>query len=165
MSDIFSEVRFEKIPKMRVARYVIISPNPEDDVIKHMDSWAKESGLLDIPEWPPRKFGWDFPFVSDEQREKHGLRGYVYCYTIPEDFEPKSHAVQITYINEDEYAVLRIMEPFENPFERIPGGWEKLHDYVDKSEYKPTRHDNRYWMEEVVVNSTQTYMDIYYPIR
>jgi hypothetical protein len=70
MSDVFSEVRFEKIPKMRIARYVIISPNPEDDVIKHMDDWARESGLLDVPGWNARKFGWDFPFVSDEQKEK-----------------------------------------------------------------------------------------------
>ena len=165
MNDIFSEIRFEKIPRMRIARYVIISPNPEGDVIKHMDNWAKESGLLDVAGWVSRKFGWDFPFVSDVQREAYGLRGYVYCCTIPEDFEPKTHSVEITYLDADEYAVLRIKEPFANPFERIPEGWAKLHEYVDKSEFKPTRHENRCWMEEVVFDGAKTCMDIYYPIR
>ncbi len=80
--------RSKRVERFKMARYVIISPNPEDDVIAHMEKWAENSGLLQRPDYVPKRIGWDFPFVSKQQQEKFGLRGYVCAYVIPEDFEP-----------------------------------------------------------------------------
>ena len=46
MRDVFSEISLTTVEKFKFARYVIISPNPEDDVMGYMERWAKNSGLL-----------------------------------------------------------------------------------------------------------------------
>ena len=62
---IYSEVKIRKVPAFQMARYVMISPNPEDDVQTYMKNWAKKSGLLSKA--PDAKLiGWDFPFISQE---------------------------------------------------------------------------------------------------
>lgn len=68
MRDVFSEISLTTVEKFKFARYVIISPNPEDDVMGYMERWAKNSGLLHYPGYTPRMIGWDFPFVSEEQK-------------------------------------------------------------------------------------------------
>ena len=165
MENIYSEIKFEKQPRMRIARYVIISPNPECDVMNYMDNWAEKSGLLEVADFTPRKIGWDFHCVSEEQKTQFNLRGYVYCYTLPEDFTPKCDGAEIAYIEADEYAVLRITDPFADPFARIGGGWQKVFDYVQNSEYKTKVWDNRYCFEEIIEIDGVTYMDIYIPTR
>lgn len=61
MDSIYSDIRIVSLPKMRIARYVIISPNPEHDSISYMDNWARNSGLLDLKDYKSRRIGWDFP--------------------------------------------------------------------------------------------------------
>ena len=165
MDNIYSEITFKKLPKMKTARYVMISPQPEDDVIRYMDHWAKESGLLDVADYTPRKFGWDFPFVSEEQKAKFQLRGYVYLYTLPDDFTPKCDGVEIATLEADEYAVMRITEPMNNPFETIPNGWGRLFQFVQNSGYKTKSWENRFCLEEVIEIDGITYMDIYVPVK
>lgn len=164
MDSIYNEVEFKKLPKMRVAMYRVISQTPEDDVINYMDNWAKESGLLDVADYIPRKFGWDYPHLSEEQKSNN-LRGYEFCYTIPENFTPKTEGADILYIESDEYAVIRVTDPFINPFDTIPNGWRKLYEFVNAGEFKTIHWNNRYAMEEVIEINGITYMDIYFPIR
>ncbi|MCL2592593.1 MAG: hypothetical protein FWD82_04425 [Defluviitaleaceae bacterium] len=164
-NNIYSEIKIVALEKVKVARYVIISPSPENDVVAYMNNWAKNSGLLDVKGYMPRKFGWDFPFVSEEQRAKFNLRGYVYLYTLPENFTPKCDGAEITYLEADEYAVMRITEPFNNPFETIPNGYKKLFEFVQSSEYKTTTWESRYCLEEVIEINGITYMDIYIPVK
>ena len=54
MRDVFSEISLTTVEKFKFARYVIISPNPEDDVMGYMERWAKNSGLLHYPGYTPR---------------------------------------------------------------------------------------------------------------
>ena len=82
---IYSEVEIRKVPAFKMARYVMISPNPEADVQNYMNNWGKESGLFKAD--PNAKLiGWDFPFVSQEQQTRFGLHGYVAAYILPEGF-------------------------------------------------------------------------------
>ena len=74
--DAYSDIRVETINRFRMARYVVISPEPENDSIDHMKKWLVESGLLDYPGYNPRLIGWDFPHLSPEQVNVYGLRGY-----------------------------------------------------------------------------------------
>lgn len=166
MSDsIYSEIKIVTLPRFKVARYVIISPNPEDDVIAYMDGWAERSGLLDTPGYTKRRIGWDFPFVSKEQTERFGLRGYVAAYIIPEDFEPKCPGAEIAYIEEDTYATITVTEPMTDPFVTIPGGYKKLLDFINSGEYKTQWRDNRICFEESYVKENVEYMDIYFPVK
>lgn len=46
--EVYSEVTIKNVKGFRMARYVMITPNPEDDVSRYMDEWATRSGLLAI---------------------------------------------------------------------------------------------------------------------
>ena len=165
MNNIYSEVRFEKLPKMKIAKHTVVSLNPEEDVSKYMDNWAKESGLLALKDYTPRSFGWDDDVDEEIKKSNPHFRAYAKCITLPEDFTPKNNDIEILYIEADEYATLRITDPFSNPFEKIPGGWQKLWAYVQNSGYMPTVWDNRYSFEEIIETDGVIYMDLYIPVK
>ena len=75
--DYYSPVSIVTVSAFTLGRYVIISPQPENDVQMYLGRWAAISGLYDFAP-RPRQIGWDFPFVSMEQQNRFGLRGYVY---------------------------------------------------------------------------------------
>lgn len=164
MNDSYSEITIQTVERFRMARYVIISPNPEDDVNAYMDRWAQQSGLLDVPGYAPRKIGWDFPFVSKQQQEQFGLRGYVSAYVIPEDFTPACGGAEITYRDTDEYAVITVTDPFTAPFEKIPGGYHKIFEHTTPKGWTVRDYGNRICMEHVYEKDGVTYMEIYVPV-
>ena len=43
--EIYSEVTIKTVKAFRMARYVMVTPKPEDDVNAYMDNWARQSGL------------------------------------------------------------------------------------------------------------------------
>ena len=108
MDQVYSEISLKRVEKFRLARYVMVSPNPENDAMEYMERWAKNSGLLDYPGYTPRRIGWDFPFVTEEQKEKFGLHGYVAAYIIPEDFDPSCKGAELAVQETDHYAVITI---------------------------------------------------------
>jgi len=161
----YSEIRTISLPDWRIARYVIISPNPEDDVNAYMENWAKASGLLDYQGYTPKRIGWDFPHLSMEQMEKYHLRGYVSAYVIPEDFTPMCKGAEITILKADTYAMITIKDPFKNPFIVIPKAYQHLMEYAKKNHCQPTNWDERLAFEEVYEKDGITYMDVYTPIN
>ena len=84
--EIYSKVEIRKVPSFKMARYVMISPNPEDDVQSYMRKWGEKSGLFAFDS-KAKMIGWDFPFVSQEQQTRFGLHGYVAAYVIPKDLK------------------------------------------------------------------------------
>jgi AraC family transcriptional regulator len=159
MSEIFSEVEIRKLPKMRVGSFIVISRYPEIQVVDYMHQWAKKQSSPALPD--QRGFGFDYP-VSDAQK-KLGMRGYEFWLSIPEDWRESDYVV-IKEIPEDEYAVLRITEPFADPFDSIPTGWKKLSAWVKNGYCKGKWSQTRYCLEEVIEKEGKTYMDIYIPI-
>ncbi|MDD4157633.1 MAG: hypothetical protein PHY08_13795 [Candidatus Cloacimonetes bacterium] len=158
--NIYSEIKTVTLKRFKVARYVIISPNPEQNVISYMDNWAKRSGLLDFPNYEPKRIGWDFPFVTKEQQEKFGLRGYVSAYVIPEDFEPKCCGAEMAYIQEDTYATLTIKDPHSDSCKIIPHAYQLLLSFA-----KTKSWENRLAFEEEYEKDGVHYMDIYVPYQ
>lgn len=84
--EIYSEITIRHVDAFRMARYVMITPNPEDDVNAYMENWAGRAGLLACKP-DAMLIGWDFPHVSLEMQNRFGLRGYVAAYVLPEGFE------------------------------------------------------------------------------
>ena len=44
-SEIYSAIQLKRVASFQMAAYVMISPNPEDDVNGYMERWAINSGL------------------------------------------------------------------------------------------------------------------------
>ena len=104
--EIYSSIQIKRISAFKMASYVMISPNPESDVIGYMERWAANSGLKSAVS-QVKCIGWDFPFVSQEQQNRFGMHGYVAACIIPEGFETDYPGVQYSENMEADYAVLR----------------------------------------------------------
>lgn len=162
MEYTFSDVKVEKLETMYVASSRVISHNPEEEVIAFMNRW-RESNRIDPL---ARNFGFDIP-VSEEQGSQ-GLRGYEYWVEVPED-TPVSEGVRLKKVEEATYAILRITNPFSDPFETIPAGWRKLAEWANEHGYMPissqeTGCKDRYWLEEILELDGNTNMDLYFPL-
>ena len=40
--EIYSEITIKRVKAFRMARYVMVTPNPEDDVNEYIDRWAQK---------------------------------------------------------------------------------------------------------------------------
>lgn len=159
--DYFSAISIVKVPSFTLGRYVIISPQPENDVHMYLDNWAKMSGLY-AHTAKPRQIGWDFPFVSMEQQNRFGLRGYVAGWIFPDGFEPKVPGVEIYTQAESTYARITVQDPFRSAFDRIPKGYQRILEYLGASGFKENHGvDFLGCFEEVYEKDGVTYMDIY----
>lgn len=132
----YSEIVIKEVAGFRMARYVMITPCPENDVNAYMDRWALDSGLLDVSDFKPKRIGWDFPFVSMEQQNRFGLRGYVAAYILPDGFEPKCPGAEIAGQETAKYACITIRDPFSRAFELIPGAYKKILEYLGMNGFK-----------------------------
>ena len=157
----YSKVRIERVPGFSLARTVVISPQPEDDLHELLMLWADKSGLRKV-EKEPIELGWDFPFVSLEQQNRFGLRGYAGGLVVPEGFVPDCGGCEIYTQGETDYAVVTIREPSVNAFERIPGGYKKIIRYLAENGY-PERHFEEYLdcMERLYEKDGTMFMDVY----
>lgn len=137
----YSAVSVVSVPAFTLARYIIISPQPENDVQRYLDHWAQCNGLKQLS-GPERQIGWDFPFVSMEQQNRFGLRDYVAGWILPEGFIPECPGVEIYNRAEALYAQAQITvrDPFRAAFERIPGGYQRILQYLGANGFKKTRN-------------------------
>jgi len=159
--DYFSAVSIVPFPAFSMARYVIISPQPEDDVQMYLDNWAKKSGLYAFIS-NPRQIGWDFPFVSMEQQNRFGLRGYAAGWILPEGFECNCPGVEVYRQESTHYAKITVRDPFRAAFDRIPKGYQKILEFLGANGFKENHGtDFLGCFEEVYVQEGQTFMDIY----
>lgn len=159
--EIYSKVEIRKVPSFKMARYVMISPNPEDDVQSYMRKWGEKSGLFAFDS-KAKMIGWDFPFVSQEQQTRFGLHGYVAAYVIPEGFETNCPGVEFAQNLEAEYAVITVTEPFVQPFERIPTGYKHIMEFLQANNFKDKQCDDILGcFEHEYEENGVYYMDIY----
>ena len=42
-NEIYSEITIKKVKAFQMARYVMLTPNPENDVNAYIDNWAHQS--------------------------------------------------------------------------------------------------------------------------
>lgn len=133
--DIYSEIVIKTVKPFRMGRYVMITPNPEEDVNAYLDTWAQKSGLLEVnPD--AKRIGWDFPYISSELQNRFGLRGYVAAYILPDGFEPVCSGVEFANQAEADYAVITIYNPFAAAFERIPNAYKRILEYLQVNGFK-----------------------------
>lgn len=160
-SDTFSDVTIKKVNGFRMARYVMISPNPEDDVNRYMDSWAQLSGLLEsCPD--AKRIGWDFPFVPPELHIRFGLHGYVAAYILPKGFETDFPGVEYALQAEADYAVITVYDPFKSAYERIGGAYKRILEHLQANGFREKpKQDVLSCFEYVYEKDGVTCMDVY----
>ncbi len=159
--EIYSEIKIKTVKPFRMGRYVMITPNPEDDVLAYLDAWAQKSGLLDVKP-DAMKIGWDFPYVSSELQNRFGLRGYVAAYILPDGFEPSCPGVEYANQIEADYAVITIYDPFAAAFERIPNAYKRILEYLQANGFKEKPKDDVLsCFEHVYEQNGMTCMDVY----
>lgn len=159
--EVYSKVQIKRVAPFRMARYVIISPNPESDVNEYMEKWAINSGLKALNP-NARMIGWDFPFVSQEQQNRFGMHGYVAAYILPEGFDTEYPGVEYAENAEADYAMITIKEPFIRPFERIPNAYKIIMEYLQTNNFKEKQQDNIVsCFEHEYEENGIVYMDVY----
>ena len=122
---------------------------------------SQESALAQANR-PLRMIGWDFPFVSKEQQNRLGLRGYAAGWILPEGFEPRSPGMELISQSAARYAKLTVSDPFREAFDRIPKGYQRILSYLGANGFKES-HGSEFLpcFEEVYEQEGVTYMDIY----
>lgn len=159
--DYFSPVTLVTVPAFTLGRYVIISTQPESDVQLYLDHWARRSGLYEAVEHP-RQIGWDFPFVSMEQQNRFGLRGYAAGWILPEDFDAELPGLEIYRQDTARYARITLRDPFLAAFDRIPKGYQRILEYLGANGFKENHGESFLaCFEEVYEKDGTVFMDIY----
>lgn len=159
--EVYSEIIVKKVKAFKMARYVMLTPNPEDDVNFYMENWARRSGLLDFQP-DAMRIGWDFPFAISELQNRFGLRGYVAAYILPEGFETNCPGVQYSENAEADYAMITIKDPFVQPFERIPNAYKLIMEYLQANNFKEKQQENIIsCFEHEYEKNGIIYMDVY----
>jgi AraC family transcriptional regulator len=156
MSEI--EVRVIKLPPMRVATINAYCEEPENQAFQKMLAWARAHNLLDKPY---RTFGFDNPTQSPGTPN----RGYDVWLTVDEMVQADGE-IRIVDFPGGLYAVTRVA--VKNPWEDIPGTWQKLVKWRESSKYHEARHQ---WLEEHIgpldiMGGDQPFtLDLHLPIR
>lgn len=156
----YSEVVVRELPPMHVVSYRAISAAPEDEAASVMAAWVAEQQLP-----PMRNFGFDVEVTPEQQRA--GLRGYELWLAVPRGTEPGEDMLARRFPG-GLYAAMTIYDALDDPFARIPAGWEYLHNWVmAHPQYEPAEHQ---MLEEVIVageaaaDGPRRHLVIYYPV-
>lgn len=132
-TDVSDPVRIEYVQGFRHASYTVISRNAAADARNYMASWAEAHGLSEAG---PTCIGWDFPYVSQDQKRRFGLRGYVAAIVLPQGYGPDYPGVDYGEQESAHYAVMTIQDPFAAPYDRISRAYGVILEYLNDSGLK-----------------------------
>lgn len=161
-SNVYYPVRIEQVAGFRMAQYAVISANPEDDSLTVMQQWARKSGLTEASNYVPCRIGWNFPYVSNEQKTRFKLRGYVCAYILPEDFQPACDGPEILNQETANYAVMTIREPFAPEVNRVTQAYQLIMEYLRCNGIKKSAQTGILpCFERIYEKDGAVYMDVY----
>jgi hypothetical protein len=150
-----SEIEIEVLPSLVIARYQTISTAPEDDGWVYVQAWLAEKGMPA----ETRHFGFDIDVSAEDSQA--GKRGYEYWMVVPEGTQP-DEKVKIDTFPGGLYGAMTLYQPFSDPFNRIPGGWKILHEWVIGSEQ--VQGGPHQWLEEALNTDDGVDLKLYHPI-
>ena len=157
IDDHYGEVRIQTLEPLRVACFRAISPEPEHDSFAAAFDWLDRQGLGSAA--GRRVFGFDVE-VSPEQAQA-GQRGYEVWASL-RDAVQSTPEVPVKDFGGGLYAVMKVSDPFSDPFAVIPAGWQRLAQWAGASPaYEMGSHQ---WLEEHIETAEGTYLDLYLPV-
>lgn len=131
INEAYSNIRIEEVEAFRYIQYTVISPEPEEDAIEHVRRWAQQ---MDIQE--PRIIGWDFPAVSQEQRNVHHMHGYGAALVLDAGVSEDNLPAEVKKQDRQRYIAITIKAPHTAPFDLIPNAYKVLMAYMNTNGLK-----------------------------
>lgn len=98
-NEAYSDIKIVMVEPFRYISYAVISREPEDDALNHVEGWAKQLKIED-----PYIIGRDYPKVSQEQQNVFHMRGYGAALILKEgqggefDIIPNAYKALLTYM-------------------------------------------------------------------
>ena len=161
-TSIYYPVRLLQVAGFRRAQYIVISGSPEADAAAGLQRWLQDSGLDQVNGFTPVRIGWGFPYVSAEQKNRFGLRGYVCCCVLPDGFETDTPGAQILEQQTAEYAVVTIRDPYAASYNRISQAYHLIFEYLSANGFRKQYNEKILpTFERVYEKDGTTYMDVF----
>lgn len=121
-NEAYSDIKIVTVEPFRYIRYAAISCEPEEDALSHVESWAKQLKMED-----PYMIGWDFPQVSQEQRNVFHMRGYMAALILGEEQDIADIDAEIFSQDRQNYITITLKEGTDGgEFEVIPNAYKAL---------------------------------------
>lgn len=161
IDEAYSDIRFETIEPFFCLRHAVISAEPEDDAIQHMQLLAEK---LNIAE--PEIIGWDFPFLSQEQINVFNMHGYEAAVILRDDTLIENMKDKVFHQEQQKYIVITIREWKASPFHVIPNAYKILmtHMKVNGIGHKEDKRIIPCFEKEYDIEGRH-YMDVYIAVE
>lgn len=158
--ELYSNLRIEKLDSFKYIAYTVISRDPETDALKRAQDIANAHG-----DKSPDLIGWDFPFVSLEQKTVHHMRGYTATWVVPNGTTLRKNCEILT--NPPlKYAAITIKEPMTAPFSIIPNAYKTLMAYMCANGCNPPEEKNIVdCFERSYCKDGVEYMDVFMAVK
>lgn len=161
-NDAYSDIRIVAVEPFRYVSYIAIGREPENDAITHVEGWAKQ---LNIEK--PHIIGWDFPHVSQEQRNVYHMRGYEAALILEADQAVRNLDAEITEQGRQNYITITLTEKTGEEFTIIPDAYKALLTYMAINGIKEKREPGviACYEHEYFDDNGNKFMDIYIAIE
>jgi DNA-binding transcriptional MerR regulator/DNA gyrase inhibitor GyrI len=153
-----SDIRLIKLRPMKVAYYRTESTSPEQDAWRVMREWVKENNLKDL--FTTRYFGFNNPSPT----QGNPVYGYEVWVTLGDNAPSETELIKFKSFEGGLYAVTNTSGNGDD----IPMAWDRLHNWVEQSQYCYGGHQ---WLEENLIVDDSSWgpekftLDLYYPLK
>lgn len=160
--EAYSGIKIVTVDPFRYISYAAISREPEEDAITHVEGWAKHLKVEN-----PYIIGWDFPRVSQEQRNVLHMRGYEAALIVTDEQEIGDIDAEILSQNRQDYITITLEERENEEFDLIPNAYKALLTYMSINGIKEKRDPEiiSCYEHEYFDNMGIKFMDIYIAIE
>lgn len=124
-NEAYSDIKIVTVDAFRYISYAVISREPEEDAITHVEGWAKHLKIEN-----PHIIGWDFPKVSQEQRNVFHMRGYGAALILEDKQDIGDIDAEIVSQNKQNYITITLEERENEGFDIIPNAYKALLTYM-----------------------------------
>ena len=161
-NEVYSDIKLVTVEPFCYIRYEVISREPEEDAIAHMEGWAKQ---LNIEK--PYIIGWDFPKVSQEQANVFHMHGYGAALILENEQDISDIDTEIFNQSRQKYIMITLEEVKGAEFTVIPNAYKALLTYMATNGIKE-KHDSTIlscYEHEYFDDKGGKFMDIYIAIE
>ncbi len=159
--DAYSDIRFEEVEAFRYIKYTVVSMEPEEDAVSHVERWAEHFHINN-----PQVIGWDFPVMSQELINVYNMHGYEAALILPENLQLEEEEMDVVCQEKQKYIVITIQSPEIAPFRLIPNAYKILmtHMNVNGIHHKQDKKVISCFEKEYVIEDV-AYMDVYIAVE
>ena len=161
-NEVYSDISIVTVDSFRYISYAVISCEPEDDAISHVEGWAKHLKIEN-----PYIIGWDFPQVSQEQRNVFHMRGYGAALKLEDGQDKGDIEAEVISQEKQKYITITLEEKWDLGFDVIQNAYKALLTYMAINGIKE-KHDKSViscYEHEYFDRSGVKFMDIYIAIE